>query len=451
MTDSTHSWTTRIFSTVILAHPRKVLIGISLIIVFLGLQARHFALDASSETLMLQSDRDLKFARQVSRRYGSSDFLVLTYAPHGDLLERDTLAHLQRLRDALQTMERVERVTTLLEAPLLESPPVPIKDLSTGLRTLTSTDLDMDLVRAELEQSPLYQNLLVSPDLRTTALLIYFQPYEGYAELRTRRNDLRTRQRFGILTETERIELKQVSASFRSLHDRLRRERHEDIIAIRETADRYRGRADLFLGGVSMIADDMITFIKEDLKVFGAGVALLLILTLGIIFRALRWVVLPLLCCVVSVICMTGFLGWFGWEVTVISSNFVSLQLIMTMAVAIHLIVRYRELLAESPDADNRLLIRETVRLKLRPCLFATLTTMAGFASLLLCDILPVITFGWMMIAGLLVSLIVTFILFPTILILSHANAGTGSRMNSRPTTNYPSRSFRSRRIRRFS
>jgi predicted RND superfamily exporter protein len=115
---------------------------------------------------------------------------------------------------------------------------------------------------------------------------------------------------------------------------------------------------------------------------------------------------------------MIGLLGWFGWEVTVISSNFISLQLIMTMAIAIHLIVRYRELLVQNPEAPNHQLILDTVLLKLKPCVYAVLTTIAGFGSLVLCDILPVITFGWMMIAGLIVSLIVTFLLFPAILIL---------------------------------
>jgi hypothetical protein len=167
-----------------------------------------------------------------------------------------------------------------------------------------------------------------------------------------------------------------------------------------------------------MIADDMITFIKNDLKVFGLGVLLFLVLMLFIIFRNKRWIFLPMLCCVVSAICMIGLLGFFGWEVTVISSNFISLQLIITLAIASHLIVRYRELLVQNPQSPNRQLILDTILLKLKPCIYAVLTTIAGFGSLVLCDILPVINFGWMMIGGLIVSLIVTFLLFPTILTL---------------------------------
>jgi len=418
MADPKQSWTTRFFDRLILAHPRRVLALVALIVCFFAFQARHFALDASSETLILQSDEDLQYARKVTQRYGSYDFLILTYTPHEDLFAHETLADLARLRDELRALSRVDGVRSLLDVPLLESPPVSIKELRTNLRYLTTTDLDMDLAREELRQSPLYQNLMISPDLRTTALLASFQEDQEYNTLRNRRNELRDRQRSGPLTAAERVELRQVAEAFQRGHERLRRERHEDIVAIRAIADRYRDQADLFLGGVSMITDDMITFIRSDLKVFGLGVTVFLIVSLGAIFRRARWVILPMLCCLVSTVCMVGLLGWFGWEVTVISSNFISLQLIMTMAVAIHLIVRYHELLQDSPNADQKTLVRETVRLKIHPCLFATLTTVAGFASLLLCNILPVITFGWMMIAGLFVSLAVTFILFPCITLL---------------------------------
>jgi len=119
---------------------------------------------------------------------------------------------------------------------------------------------------------------------------------------------------------------------------------------------------------------------------------------------------------------MIGILGIFGWEVTVISSNFISLQLIITMALTIHLIVRYRELEVENPEWSQMELVKETVFSKFVPCLYTTLTTVAGFGSLLICDILPVINFGLMMSVGLVVSLIVTFFLFPAILCLLPKN-----------------------------
>jgi len=388
------------------------------VVVFLGFQARNFRLDASTETLVLENDQALRYSRIISSRYGQREFLVLTYTPKDELFSPEALAGLERLTDDLSSLERVQSVVSILNVPLMESPPVSLKQLTAELPTLKSPTVDKDLARLELRQSGLYKNLLLSPDSKTTAVLINFSADDLYHNLLARRNELRTKKLSGSLTGSERAELKHVTEQFRRHRDKMRRRRHQDITAIRKITENYRDNAELFLGGVGMVADDMITFIKNDLKVFGLGVLSLLVLMLGIIFKRIRWVLLPMLCCVVSAVIMIGLLGWFGWEVTVISANFISLQLIMTLAIAIHLIVRYRELLIRNPQAPNHQLVLDTVRLKLKPCVYAVLTTIAGFGSLVLCDILPVINFGWMMIAGLIVSLIVTFLLFPALLIL---------------------------------
>jgi predicted RND superfamily exporter protein len=389
-----------------------------IVVGFLGFGARRFRLDASAETLVLEHDEDLRYSRQISSRYGQQNFLVLTYTPADDLFWPETLTTLARLRDDLRSLENVSSVLSILDVPLLESPPLSLKELTGELPTLESPTANMIMARSELRRSPLYQNLLVSSDLKTTSLLVYLSQDDAYRDLLERRSELQRKKDSGSLTPAERAELKNVVEQCRQRKDELRQRRHQDITAIRNIMDNYRRDAELFLGGVGMIADDMITFIKNDLKVFGLGVLLFLILMLFIIFRRIRWILLPMLCCVVSVICMIGLLGWFGWEVTVISSNFISLQLIITLAIVIHLIVRYRELLIQDPQTPNRLLILLTVLLKLKPCVYAVLTTIAGFGSLVLCDILPVINFGWMMMAGLIVSLTVTFLLFPAVLIL---------------------------------
>ncbi len=412
------SLVTFFFNHVVLGHPRTIIFCMMAAVGFLGFQARHFRLDASAETLVMENDEDLRYSRLISSRYGQHEFLVLTYTPKGDLFSPETLAGLTRLRDDLKSIKRVKSALSILDIPLLESPPVSLKELTADLSTLESPTVDRELARVELSESPLYQNLLLSSDLRTTALLINFSGDDIYRDLLQRRNELRRKKASGSITPAERAELHSVVEQFRQHRDHIRKQRHQDITAIRTIMDNYRRDADLFLGGVGMIAEDMITFIKNDLKVFGIGVLLFMILMLFIIFRRIRWICLSVLCCVASAVCMIGLLGWFGWEVTVVSSNFISLQLIITLTIVIHLIVRYRELLVQSPQVPNRQLILETIRSKLKPCVYAVLTTIAGFGSLLFCSILPVITFGWMMMAGLIVSLLVTFILFPSVLLL---------------------------------
>ncbi len=413
-----HSFVSIFFDRLILQHPFIVIFCVLAIVSLLAFEGRNFRLDASAETLVLENDEDLQYARQISSRYGQHDFLVLTYTPKDTLFSPDTLATLTRLRDELKSLEHVESVRSVLDVPLLGSPPVSIKEINADLPTLESPTVDINQAGIELGESPFCRDLLLSSDSQTTALLVNFPDDDIYSGLVEHRSALRQMKASGSMTAVERSELKLVDEQLREHRDKMRLQRHQDIAAIRKIMDNYRRDADLFLGGVSMIADDMVSFIKSDLKIFGSGVLLFLILTLGIIFRAIRWILLPMLCCVVSAVCMIGLLGWLGWEVTVISSNFISLQLIITMAITVHLIVRYRELLAHTPDAPNRQLIFETIRLKFKPCVYTVLTTIAGFGSLVLCDIRPVIAFGWMMIVGLIVSFTVTFILFPAVLIL---------------------------------
>jgi len=406
------------YDTVILKRPLFVIACILILVSFLGYKAKDFRLDASAETLVLENDEDLRYSRLINKRYGESDYLVIAYTPKGDLFSNETLADLKVLKDELESLERVSSVVSILDVPLLESPPVPIKELASNVRTLESPGTDRDLARIEFRESPIYNILLVSPDLKTTALQVKFPDDKTYRDLLVRRNHFREKKANDHLTTEEKSEFKKVSEQFQKYRDEMRKLRHEDVTAIRAIMGKHRQDADIFLGGVSMIADDMITFIKNDLKVFGIGVLFFLIATLKLIFKRLRWIILPMACCAFSTISMMGLLGLFGWEVTVISSNFISLQLIITMAISIHLIVRYRELHFLNPEAGLQNNILNAVKLMMRPCIYAALTTIAGFGSLTLCDILPVKTFGWMMIAGIVVSLILTFLLFPAGLML---------------------------------
>ena len=402
----------------ILNRPIIVIIVLLGVFSYLGYNAKHFRIDASADSLILENDEDYKYYREVSKTYGSHSYMFVTYKPTGDLLSPETLSKLSSLRGELREIKRVSSVLTILDVPLLRNPPVPIKELISNIKNLEDPEVDLQLALAEIADSPIYKELLVSTDMKMTALMVHFAEDAEYDRIVSRRGALRQKLREKTIIPAERVELEQLKRDYRECKIRMDKERHSDIVAVREIMDGYRQDAELFLGGISMITDDLITFVKKDLKVFGIGIVVFLIVALGVIFRKVCWVVLPILCCTLSVLAMIGILGIFGWEVTVISSNFISLQLIITMALTIHLIVRYRELQLDNPEWSQMELVRETVFSKFIPCLYTTLTTVAGFGSLLICDILPVITFGLMMSVGLVVSLVVTFFLFPAILCL---------------------------------
>ncbi len=402
----------------VLYRPIIVLLLLSGMFFYFWLNVKDFRLDASADSLILENDEDFKYFRNINKTYGTSRYLLMTYKPKGDILAPDTLKNLGQLRDELNTIERVSSVFTILDVPLLNNPPVPMTELLGNIKNLEHPKVDIELARTELTNSPIYRELLISKDLKMTALVINLADNEEFKTIVSRRQDLKQKLAGKTITHDERSELDQLNTAYRGFKVRLDKEKHSDIAAIREIMTGYRDDAELFLGGVSMITDDMVTYIRKDIKVFGIGIIIFLIIMLGVIFRKIIWVVLPMLCCSLSVLAMMGLLGIFKWEVTVISSNFISLQLIITMALTIHLIVRYREVERENPDWTQKMLVKETLFSKFVPCFYTTLTTIAGFGSLLLCDILPVITFGWMMSVGLLVSLVITFLLFPAILLI---------------------------------
>ena len=404
------------YDKIILTYPKTILLLLLLCIAALGYQARYLEIDASAETLLLEDDKDLAFTRKVNQRYGNQDFLVLTFTPKAELLADSTLNTLKELSNDLLVLDRVESVLTILNVPLLESPPKPVKELLEDVPTLSSPGIDKELARKEFLNSPIYSDNLVSPDFKTTALLVNLHDDPLYRELLQQRNHLRSKEKDGTISVIEQKELEEVLIKFKKHRDKMRIVENKNISKVRAIAKKYQSEAKIFLGGASMVADDLVTFIRSDLKVFGSAVLAFLVVTLWIIFRQLRWILLPVITCSFSVLTTSGFLGLFGWEVTVISSNFISIQLIITMAITIHLIVRYREMARLNPDIDQRQLILDSTMFMARPCTFAVLTTVVGFGSLVLSGILPVMNFGWMMSAGIGVSLFLTFLIFPVLL-----------------------------------
>ena len=413
--DTTEGTFTRRYTAWVLDRPILTIVILTLVIGLLGYQSRHFRIDASTETLLLENDEDLRYAREIYKRYGIQDFLLIAFTPKsGDLLDQANLATIAELRDSLSRLEEVESVLTILDVPLLESPPVSFKQLSQNkIPYLESPETDKNLAKTELSESPFYRDLLVSRDLKTTAIVINLKIDPAYRQLVTDRNELLGKKLQGQLSPEEAAEYERIVNEIRTQQVSSAAKQHENILAVRAIMDASRDNGQLYLGGISMIADDLITYIKNDLRIFGLGVFLLLVLMLGLFFKSKRWVILPMLCCFLSVVAMLGVLGTFGWDVTVISSNFISLQLIITLAIAVHLIVRFREYQLTLPEADYRTLLSRTIQSKFIPCLFAVLTTIAGFTSLMLSNIKPVIHFGWMMSMGILISLVLTFVLFP--------------------------------------
>ena len=397
----------------ILGRPRSVLVLLVVILVAVGGHARDFRLDASADSLLLESDPDLRRFREVQKRYRTRDLLVVTFTPAAELFSDASLRTLATLRDALSRVEDVDGVTTILDVPLLESSDVPVSELSENIPTLETPGMDRARAREELTRSPIFSESILSADASTTALLLSMKDDPELESLRARRQELLAASEGGGLDDAGEHELVEVRARYEHAHRRAAERRSASVAAVRAVLAPYREHGTLHLGGVPMITSDMVDFVRKDLLVFGGGVLVFLVAMLGFVFRRPRWVLLPLACCAFAGLFMIGLLGMVGWKVTVISSNFLALMLIITLSMNIHLAVRYRQLRRDRPELDHLELVALTVSYMARPCLYTALTTIIGFGSLVFSGIKPVIDFGWMMSIGLAVTFVTSFTLFP--------------------------------------
>lgn len=364
---------------------KKSVLALALLLLLIGAllyQIPHFSLDASSDSLALEGDDNLALFEKTQETFQTSNSsLVISYTTEEGVLDSKQIEYLRSLRDDLLALERVSSVTSILDVPLFQSPPLSLMELTGGAITIDNGKAEMSFIADEFSNGPLYANNLVSLDGKTSALL---------------------------------ISLKEVDKSIEDVNKALA----DAVQSIRTTMKSYRNNAQLYLGGVPMIRNDIITYIASDLVLFSLAVVLVMATMLALIFRGIRWVLLPIGISVTAALIMTGVLGVLGWKVTVISSNFFSLLLVMTLSVTIHLVVRFKELAQQTPEADVKALTLLTLQQMSKPCLFTTLTTIAAFASLMISDVRPVIDFGWMMAIGVTIALTLSFLTFPILMSL---------------------------------
>jgi len=414
----------KIYESSIIEKPKSTLLVLIILLLSFGYFAKDFQLDASSDTLLLENDPDLKYLREVNTKYGSKDFLVLTYTPKDNLLAPDTIKHLTDLKNDLANLSWANNVITILDVPLLKNNDDPLAERIKNFKTLSSEDVDKKRGFEEIINSPIYKEFIISKDGKTSGILVYIKIDQKLSNLIRTKNKYLDKIDKGQLTSGDKKEYKKFLKEYDNYKKSYNQKNHQNINEIRTIIEKYKDTAKIHLGGIPMIADDMMTYIKNDIIVFGAGVFLFIVCTLWFIFRNLLWVFIPLLSCFFSVLIMVGLLGLVGWKVTVISSNFIALMLILTMAMNIHMSVRYLQFKKENPNISNSKAILWTSKRMFWPILYTVLTTICAFLSLIFSGIKPIIDFGWMMTVGLLVSLSITFTLLPAILnILSKKNS----------------------------
>ena len=382
-----------LYNNTILKNPKTVFIILILTLISFGYYSKDFRLDASSETLLIEDDPDLEYLREITDRYGSKEFLVLTYTPKEPMISDTSINNLLSLKYKIQSLNWVHSVITLLDIPLLNNSDAPLQERLEGFKTLKDDEVDRERGFKEILESPVFRNFVISIDGKTSGIIVNIKKEK----------------------ELEDIESKS-KKEIEEYKDKIKKQNHQNILEIRDVIKSYENVGKIYLGGIPMIADDMMTFIKSDIIVFGVGVLLFIVATLWFVFGKIIWIIVPISSCFFSVLIMMGLLGLLGWKVTVISSNFIALMLILTMAMNIHMSTRFLQLRKEFEEKSSYEILSLTTGKMFWPILYTVLTTVCAFLSLIFSEIKPIIDFGWMMTFGLITSFLITFTLLPTLL-----------------------------------
>ena len=332
----------------------------------------RFQLDASSDTLLLDNDPDLKIYRENSRKYGSSDFLVIAFTPDKDIFTNETITLLENLVGKLKEVDGISNVLSLFDVPLLSYSEQSINELAENVVTLSTDDVDLTKAKYEFETNEVYKGLLISKDLKTIALQMTLKPNESYQKLISKRYEL--------LDQKNLIEEKSFKQDLESLDFQIEEQKQINLIneatlinEVRRITKDYEGYGEIFLGGGAMIAHDTIKMIQQDLFTFGVAVFFMFVLILSIIFRQFRWVIVPLVSAGLSALFTTGLISWIGWKVTVVSANFIALLMIIGISLTVHLVVRYREITSKFNDISHNEALKRTLSQMFLPCLYLSL------------------------------------------------------------------------------
>jgi predicted RND superfamily exporter protein len=397
-----------------------ILFFVGLISLISGLGLNNFKLDASSDALVLENDESLKAYREAEDEFGDSSFLIVTYEPNKELFSDYSINRIANLENDLKNIDGVDSVLSLLDAPIFFQPRVGLSQVADNLKNLTDENIDLELAKDEIVNNPIYKELIISKDGKTTAMQVVLRGNNEYDELIKERYDiLESLDSKEPLTSKNKLDLQN---NLTNLNTRISEINDQEsdfnkilISNIRNTLDKYKEDATIYLGGPSMIATDMMDYIEADLMVFGTAVALIFALMLYLFFGSIWLVVLPLMNAFLATFITAGFLGYMDWKISVVSSNFIALLLILTISLTVHLLVKINEI---KKDRDFRTAIVKGYDQMFAPCFFAALTTAVAFLSLTFGELKPVIEFGKMMAFGISIAFILTFTFLPCILYL---------------------------------
>lgn len=407
------------FAAVITRFSKWILVAFILLAAVLAWFSQNFKIDASAETLLLKNNRLYIETQLMNKRFSPQEFILVAYeAKDSAIFSEQTFQNINQMMGKFKELQRVDSVTSILNVPLLSLMPKLDPDLNPDDLTWQTQRYSADKMKSVFTDHPLYTDLLVNQKQSATAIQVVFKSNPELEKIQNEIADLKKKVLTDKFTEADQKQVDKLNQQAEPLIAKLNKQRQSEIAKIYEITDSYQQQANIYLGGTHVLGFQLIQIIQNDLTLFGSAIGLVICLLLWILFRQWQWVFIPIFCCAISVIMTVGLFGMLDMKTTVISSNFIALQLILTLAIVIHLMVEYRQITAQNQDLDHAQLAQKTFLAKFKPCFYAGLTTSVGFGSLIFSGIQPVVAFGWMMIVAMLVSITVSLLLFPSLLTL---------------------------------
>ncbi len=397
-------------------YPYIVIIFMLALVATASLQINKLNIDASPDSLMLESDPDLKYYREVHRHYGTDEYIIVGYKPNASLLDEETIDLLENITNKFEQIEGVSGVTALSNVPLLLQLEEDEETGATKFSNLLSPEVDKEKARLEFASSPIYVSNLVSNDLTTTAIKVDIQKNQKLVDLLQQKYLFLDKQKSSSLNQEDSLELETIRKDIYEQRQAIN-ERYKTVLAsIRNTLMEYEDSGEFYLAGAPLIGNDMKVFVVQDIEVFGIAIIVIMVLVLFIFFRKPAWIFLALVCAVLNVLLVSGITALLDFQLTIISSNFVALLIIFSIALSIHVIIRFQEIQSRYPDKNIEEKITIAISQIITPCFYMVLTSAIAFFSLIVSDINPVIVFGYMMILGLFCAFLLTFTVLPSLI-----------------------------------
>lgn len=387
---------------------RTIIFSLIIIVLFSTFGIKNFKLDASSDALVIEDDLSLKEFRDVEREFGGSDFLIVVFEPFNEIFSNESIQIIKDLDFHLEEIENVESVLSIVDAPVFFQPKVPLVDVSDNLKDLDDPSINLIEAKKEFLENPIYKDLIISSQGNTTAIQITFKPNEYYNSL--------IQERYELIELKDSKNLIILNEEISILNDQIADKNAFTVDQIRNILNNYKQYGAIYLGGPSMIATDMMSFIQDDLLIFGIGVAVVFAIMLYLFFGNIWFVILPLANSFIATYITASFLGFMDWKISVVSSNFIALLLILTISLTVHVLVKFNEL--KDSIHSRSLRLEKAIKQIIVPCFFAAFTTGIAFISLLSGELKPVIEFGKMMAVGIFFAFICTFTFIPSALSL---------------------------------